>query len=578
VVADARVPADQDRPGRVTRPGASWRPSPAAASYIGVVGLLAALIAVPLAIIVLSGIFPGFDIGSFERPFAKWQDVLSRPELREDVLTTVRLGGSVALLATALGVSLGFLVSRTDLPARPVWDILLTVPFLTPPFIGAFAWILVLQPKGYLAQLTGQEWPTLERGLMSFSGVVVVMALHLFPFVYLAASRAFTAVGASREAAARTLGAGAFTTWRRITLPLALPALLGGALLVFVMAVEEFGTAATLGRRARVYVLAGEIEKLTSSTPVDRPLASALATILLALAGIVFLAQAWILARRSFVTITGREVAPERHRLGVWRLPATVFVLAVATLGVFVPWGAVLLTSLLRTQGGGISAANFTISQFAFIVSDSAARSALFNSLTLAAVTATLAVVLALAAAYLIHRTRLPGRTLLDGLTALPNAIPGIVLAVGILIAWNVARVPIPIYRSPAIIVAGYLALFIPIVMRFTDGRFRQIGTSPEDAARVLGASWLQRYRRIMVPMLSPALLAGWTMVFMVASRELVTSLVVRPPGFSTAAVYIFQSFEQGDPLRGMAMAVLMMGTTTVGLLILQRVTAAAVH
>ena len=104
---------------------------------------------------------------------------------------------------------------------------------------------------------------------------------------------------------------------------------------------------------------------------------------------------------------------------------------------------------------------------------------------------ATLAVALGLVAVYFIQRTNLPGRAWLDGLAALPNAVPGIVMAVGILIAWNVARVPIPIYRSPAIMVAGYLALFIPIVMRFADGRFRQIGTSPEDAARVLGASWL---------------------------------------------------------------------------------------
>jgi iron(III) transport system permease protein len=478
----------------------------------------------------------------------------------------------VALLATALGVVLGFLVSRTDLPGRSVWDVLLTIPFLTPPFIGAFAWILVLQPKGYLAQITAQEWPTLERGLMSFGGVVTVMALHLFPFVYLSASRAFTAVGASREAAARTLGAGAMTTWWRITLPLALPALLGGALLVFVMAVEEFGTAATLGRRARVYVLAGEIERLTSSTPVDRPLASALATILLALAGLFFLAQAWLLARRSYVTMTGREVTPERHRLGGWRTPALLLTLAVACLATLVPWGAVLVTSLLRTLGGGLAPSNLTLGQFGFVLSDGAARGALLNSLTLAAITATLAVALGLAAVYLIRRTTLPGRNLLDGLAALPNAVPGIVLAVGILIAWNLAQVPIAIYRSPAILVAGYLALFIPIVMRFADGRFRQIGAGPEDAARVLGASWLQRYRRIMIPLLGPALLAGWTMVFMVASRELVTSLVVRPPGFSTAAVYIFQTFEQGDPLRGMAMAVLMMGTTTIGLLLLQRI------
>jgi iron(III) transport system permease protein len=554
-----------------------WRPSGAALAY-GAIGLvLVALIAVPLAIIVLTGVFPGLDLGSFERPFVKWQDVVSRPDLRDDVLTTIRLGASVALLATALGVALGFLVSRTDLPGRAVWDVLLTIPFLTPPFIGAFAWILVLQPKGYLAQLTGQEWPTLERGLMSFGGVVVVMALHLFPFVYLAASRAFIVVGASREAAARTLGASAFTTWRRVTLPLALPALLGGALLVFVMTVEEFGTAATLGRRARVYVLAGEIERLTSSTPVDRPLASALATILLALAGLFFLAQAWILARRSFVTITGREVAPERHQLGAWRLPATLLALTVATLATLIPWGAVIVTSVLKTLGGGIATANLTLDQYAFVVSDPSARGALLNSLVLASVTATLAVALALVAVYIIRRTTLPGRSLLDGLAALPNAVPGIVLAVGILIAWNVARVPIPIYRSPAILVAGYLALFIPIVMRFADGRFRQIGVGPEDAARVLGASWLQRYRRIMIPLLGPSLLAGWTMVFMVASRELVTSLVVRPPGFSTAAVYIFQTFEQGDPLRGMAMAVLMMGTTTVGLLLLQRMAGARV-
>lgn len=538
----------------------------------GIFLVLGGLVVVPLAVIVLQSIFPRLDRGSLEAPFSKWVQLVTEPAIGEVVITTIQLGLLVSLLTSILGIVLGYLVARTDLPWKNGWDILLTIPFLTPPFIGAFSWILLAQPRGYVEQILGTPAPWLQGFILSFWGVVFVMTMHLFPFCYLAASRAFVAVGQNREYVARTLGAGPLRTFFRVTLPLGLPGILAGALLAFVMAIEEFGTAAILGRRARVFLLSGEIERYTTSVPIDRGLAATMAMVLIALALSFFLVQAWILARRSYVTVTGREGRPEPVQLGWWRFPAFGLLGTVVFFSLVMPWGGVLLTSLLRTQGGGLAAGNFTLQQYATLLADPAARGALGTSVSLAAVAATLTVLLGALVGYLIYRTTVPGRRAVDGLVALPNVLPGIVIAVAILIAWNVAQVPLPIYRSPAIMIAGFVAIFIPIAARLINAGFIQSGSGPEDVARVLGGGWAWRFRKIVLPMLAPSLIAAWMLVFIIASRELVASLILRPPGVTTASVYIFQSFEQGNPLLGMAMAAVMMGTTVVGLLILQRV------
>ncbi|MFM0302223.1 iron ABC transporter permease [Paraburkholderia sediminicola] len=517
---------------------------------------LGLLVALPTAFVALQAIFPALNHGSLSHPFAAIRATLSQSDTWPLLGNTLRFGITVALASIALGVPLGALRGLTRLPAARLWDLLFLAPFLIPPYLAALGWMLLLQPHGYLQQLAGFD---LGGYLFSFTGIALTMTLSVFPVVYFAVSRALMSTGGRLAQVARVCGATPWRAFGRITLPLAAPAIAASALLAFTMAIEEFGIPSALGARAGFSLLATSIEARFSDWPIDLAGAAVLSTLLALTALTAFIAQRRLLAGRDFDTQTGKPVANDPLELGRWRAPVLLLFGAAAFCTTLAPLSAIVATSFLRTLSGGLSVANLTLAHFAAIIRTGEGAGALLTSLGLAAATAVVTGTLGFLAAWIIIKTRTPGRAALDGLTLLPHAMPGIVIGVGLILAWNLPLWPVTPYNTWGILLLSYSCLLLPYPVRYASAALRQIGGSLEAAARVHGASGTRVLWRIVLPLVAPPLAASMMIVFAVASRELVTSLLLSPSGVQTASVFIWQQFEQGSIGDGMAMGTLML-------------------
>ncbi len=533
----------------------------------GTVGALVLIVALPLTFVALQAIFPDLGRGSFANPFGRLSHVLGDPDLLRLTRNTVLLGLAVVLMTAVLAVPLGILRALFKVPLAPLWDVLLLIPFMIPPYIAALSWIMTLQPRGYLEQTLG-----LHAGpfLFSFWGVAFVMVLNVFPVVYFAVSRTVAAVGGRLGDVGRVFGASPWRAFCKITLPLATPGLAASLLLVFAMTIEEYGTPAALGAQSGFYVLVTGIDARISDWPIDLPGAAILSSILVGLSLCAFWLQLRIVSRRDYATVGGKPAPLQQRELGPWTLPVVAFFAAAALLATFVPLFAIFATALSKTLSGGLALDNMGFQNFQAIVEGRGrALDALRNSLALGIATALLTGLLGAASAYVVLRTRLRGRHALDALTILPNAIPGIVVAVGLILLWNHPVWPVSPYNTPFILLLAYCCILLPYPVRYANAAFRQVGDSVEAAARVAGAGVGTTFRRILLPLIAPSLIAAMLLVFAVASRELVASLLVAPVGMPTVSIFIWKQFEQGSVGLGMAMsAVAIAICTTIPLLV----------
>lgn len=524
------------------------------------VGGLAALVVVPLSFVVLQALFPDIAQGSLARPLAHLAGTLRDPAIPGLVGNTLKLGLAVVLASALLGIPLGVLRGLFDVPLARLWDLAFLVPFMVPPYIAAMGWILLLQPAGFLQQLSGQH---LGGTLFSFTGVVLVMALNLFPAVYFAVSRAVAASGSRLGEVAQIFGASPWRAFARVTLPLALPALAASLLLVFAATIEEYGTPAVLASNVGFFVLVTGIEQRFSDWPIDLPGAAVLSVILMALALLAYAAQRWITAGRDYETQTGKPVAPGARPLGAWQAPALGLFGAVAALSTLAPLFAIGATAFTGTLSGGLAWDNLSLRHFeALFAQGSAALSALATSFALAAGAALLTGVFGALLAYTVLRTPSRAAGALDALTILPNAMPGIVVAVGLILAWNQPWLPFTPYDTWGILLLAYACLLLPYPVRYAHAALRQIGRNLEAGAFVHGAGFWTTLRRIVLPLLGPSVGAAMLLVFAIASRELVASLLLTPTGMQTVSLFIWRQFDQGSVGQGMAMSLVAIATT----------------
>lgn len=519
--------------------------------------VLLLLVAVPLGFIVLQAIFPALGEGSLKHAFQGALPALADPQLLQLTLNTLLLGASVSVCSAIIGVPLG--VARAELALSRLWDILLLVPLMIPPFIATLGWILMLQPRGYLQQLTGSHAGPL---LFSFPGLVLIMTMHLFPAVYFTVSRSITSTGRHLSMVARVFGASRLGAFHGVTLPLLLPGLTGSMLLVFAATIEEFGTPAALAPQSGFLVLVTAIDHKIADWPIDLSGASVLSIILVLLALTAFLLQHRLLRGQSFVTIGGRAQGLPISEPG-WRPVAIAMFSLVVILAVGFPLFAILATASIRTLSGGLSAANLTLRNFQLLFSNSAeSLRALTTSFSLGIATAVVTAGLGTGAALIIRAGRLGSQSIAI-LTALPNAVPGIVVAVGLILAWNQPWLPATVYGTHSMLVLAYSCILLPYPVRYVSASLAQVGPSLEAAARVSGASALTSFRRILLPLLLPGLASAMMLVFAISARELVASLLLSPAGQPTIATFIWRQFEQGSLGLGMAMGTVAIGMTT---------------
>lgn len=528
--------------------------------YFAMAGLLL-VVAVPFVFIILQSIFPHLGSGSLANPFAHIAALFDDPRLFRITGNTVFLGLMVVALSALIAVPLAVFRALYKVPLAIFWDILMLIPFMIPPYIATLGWIMSLQPRGYLEQLAGFN---LSSFLFSLSGMTFVMALNTFPLVYFAVSRTIEAVGARYADVGRVFGASSWRSFFRITLPLATPGLAASLLLVFAAAIEEYGTPAALGRRSGFEVLVTEIDLRVSDWPIDLAGAAVFSLALVVLSLGAFLIQRWILTRRSYIITGGKPQANDKRDLGKLKFPVVALFALVSFIATGVPLLAILATALSKTISGGLTLSNIGFDNFSAIAENSAGgMKALINSLSLGLASALFTGLLGAVASYAVVKMRFRGRNFLDVLTVLPNSLPGVVVAVGLILAWNQPALLVSPYNTPLILLLAYCCLLLPQPIRYTTAAFHQIGDNLEAAARVCGANSFTTFRRIMLPLIAPSLITAMLLVFAVATRELVASVLVAPVGMQTISIFIWRQFEQGSVGLGMAMALIAIIITT---------------
>ena len=527
------------------------------ANSLALWGAVFLLVLYPLLMVVGSAISPAFPDS---RPL-HLADFLSERIVTASI-NTLRLGISVSLLSLIIGTALALLAAQSR---RDRWlDVLMGMPFLTPPFLASLAWSLAVGTKGYLGRFEffGRES---ERLIFSFSGLSLLMAVHYAPIVYFAVRAQVERIPSSLLWAGHLAGGGRRQVVTRILLPMIIPALLAGSFLAFACGIEEYGTPLVIGNRIGFPVIATEIGRLVHVYPINFTLASALASILFALVGSMYF---WSYALQRRVKAAARGSGYRAPNLlsplavfGLWIFAAGYFLFTLA-----LPYGAMLLTSLLRLVSAGPHLGNLTLANYVQALTEdtSGLRDALMLSFSLALLAAVFGVSLGAACARAGHA--------LAALALLPAATPAITMAVGFIRAWNAPWTEwLPLYGSVLLVGLFYTAQYLPYAVQYSHAGLSTIPPSYEWAARIHGARQGTTIRCIIAPLLWPHCLGGGILIFSISFRELVGSVLLRPPGMQTVSTFILREFDQGSPATGMAMGVIAVSVSALFIFLARR-------
>jgi iron(III) transport system permease protein len=465
-------------------------------------------------------------------------------------LTTFGIAVGVALSCCVIAPALAWLVARTDMPGHRGVRLLVMASFVTPPFLGAIAWEILAAPNsGLLNQwyqwLFGLGPYDNLFGIYSVTGLIFVMACYAFPYVFVLVANALERIPAELEDASSILGGGRWHTLRRVSLPIVLPSLLAGALVAFLQAMTQFGAPAILALPAGFHVITTKIWSLFQFPP-DPHLAAAASLPLLIPTGLLLRGQSWLLQGRSYTVIGGKGGAARRLPLGPWRWPALGFALCVLALPVLLPYAALLKTALVRTASEPLTWQALTLHNVRFVFTEfSATRLALTNTFILGVGAATAGTALALVAAYLTGRRLVPAARFLGFLATAPSAIPGIVLGVGLFLAYT--RPPLLLYGTLMILLLAFVTIELPAAYQQLQAALRALHPELEDASRILGATRLKSLRQITAPLLLSSVVSTWCFIFIGAIRELSATILLTTSSTKLVSVIIYDLNESGD-------------------------------
>lgn len=476
---------------------------------------------------------------------------------------TLIFAGTSTIAAFVLGAFLAWVVERTNTPGARLIGLMLMARIVIPGILITIAWILVASPNIGLANHAVRDLFGVRNffNIYTMSGMVFVHTLEMVPLAYLLMSAAFQAMDPRLEEASAMTGAGNWRTMRRITMPLALPAVGAALLLLFITTIETFEVPLLMGARAGVRVYASEIFLNTTRTPIDWGLSSTYAVALVVVSiALLMIYFRMIRHGERYQTVTGKDFRPRRIDLGGWRYLTCAIAVAMVFLITGLPLLIMIYASLLPLwQPPSLALIDqITFDNYAALFASDKTIGPIINSTILGVTTATGTVLVVALIAYFVHKTRIPGRKLLDFLGFASIAIPSVVLAATFM--WFYLLVPIPIIGTLTIIGLAYVTKYMPFALRFVSTSMAQIHSELDEAAQVAGVPWGRNFIKVMLPLLKPGLLAAWFWVMVHAFRELTVALMLARSQNRTAAVLVLDLWEQGSFLRLSAFGVVMFG------------------
>jgi iron(III) transport system permease protein len=534
------------RGGRLPRIEAHWI----------VIGLCVALVAwlalVPLVFLLWQSFLTPYTAAAPARfTLENYGAAYAGGETAALLVNSLAFAVGAAALSFVLGTVFAWINERTNTPCKSLFLALAIIPLVIPTILFTVAWILLASPKIGLINLVLQSWSGSDApfvDIYSLGGMIWVDGLHYSPMAFLLMTAAFRGMDPSLEEAALMSGASLLQVARRITLRLAWPAALAALLILFVRAIESFEVPALLGLPAGIEVYTSAIYQAVNKYPSEVGLASAYAVVLLVITAVAVYAQARLAKQDTrFATVTGKGFRPRRVDIGRWRyLTAALFILYFAVL-VLLPFLVLLWSSLQKFYSvpSLAAVANLSLDAYRNVLAYPGFATSVWNSLLLALGTATLVMLAASVICWIVVRTRLPGRLLLDNLASLPLAVPGLVLGLAVMVCY--LHLDIGVYGTLWIMFIAYVTRFMPYGMRTTTSAMLQIHKELEESAAMSGASWATTFRRIVLPLLKPGLLAGFIYVVIVAVRELSSSILLYSPGSEVISITIWELWQNGQ-------------------------------
>jgi len=549
---------------------------------VAIVAVLLYLVIGPLLMLVFSTFRQTHGVLPFS-PNATWTldnyaEVFLRPSTWRLLGTTLVFSLGALGMSFTLSVLLAFLTERTNLPFRNVLFVLIVASIGIPNVVLGIAWELVLNPVNGLVNLFLREVLDLTgRGpinLFTLPGMIFVQGISLVPITYLLVSAAFRAIDISMEDAAYASGAGFRTVMRRVTLPLLTPALLSAFVYQFVSVVESFDIPLIIGLRGGIPVLSTQIY-ISAKPPGGLPdygLASTYSLLLLAVAIGPLLFYNRIIGRSErYATIAGRGYQPRRIRLGRWKIPALIFGIAFVTLSFGVPALTLIWASIqpFYSIPSPEAFARITFKAYGELVANKTFRDAVVNTIILGLSVGAMTLVLGSLVSWILVRTRSRLRIALDVLSFLPHAMPGVIIGLSILLIY--LFVPIPIYATLWIIVVAMSTQYISLSTRLMTAGIAQVRVELEEAAETSGASWLATIQRVVLPLVRPAFINGFLLVFLQAIKNLTLALILISPGGVVLSTLVYQFWDKANTAATGAVGVVVLSITVILSILLRR-------
>ncbi len=522
---------------------------------VSLLAILTFLVVYPILTLLLGAltdtnpVVEGFSLSHLS--VANFITVLINPNVAEALFNTMVACAGGTAIAVAIGLAFSWIVVRTNTPFKRFIAAASILPLFTPPLVAGVAWSILGSPRTGLIN-TMFKWMHLDWHVdfYSLTGLVVVFGIYYAPYVYMFTASALRNMDPSLEEAAEISGASAFATLFSVTFPLIMPAIVSGMLLSFIVMLGIYGIPAVLGAPTNINVLTTYIFKLTNWSPPLYNTAAAVAIILMVVTGFLVFMQQKVLSGRSYTTVAGKAYRPRNLDLGPWRWLtfglSIVYLFVVALLPVLALIVAAFRKFMfIRDAASLFDMKQYSLFHFHTIFDNPLTLNSIYNAVEVGVITALAGGVLAFAIGYTIHRSHVPGRRSIDLLSTLPVAIPGLVIGVAYLWAW--IGIPGGLYGTIWILALAFIARFMPDTVKSLSTSFLQIHRELEEAAWVCGKGMLGTIRTIVLPLASPGVIAAMTLLFVLAIRELGSSLFLYTSHTMVMSVLLLDYYEGGN-------------------------------
>ncbi len=514
----------------------------------------------PLIYLVLRAFFSSghFTLEGFSR-------IYSYPLNRLCLKNTLVTSALSMVFGVCIAIPLAWLVERTNMYAKGFFRTLFVTTYMVPPYVGAMAWLRLLNPSvgilnAFIRELFGLD--SMPFNIYSTGGLVWVLTTFYYPYAFITISRAMEHMDPSLEEASRISGASPLKTLFTVTLPLMMPSVIASALLVFVAAASCYGIPSIIGTPGKIYTVTTRIvDYVYVGSEEGLSDATSLAVFLMLLTFVILYISNLVVGKKDYITVTGKSVRPAVVDLGRWRVPVTVMVALFAVVIVVIPFVTVFAASFTLNMGRSVFyPGNFTSRYWGIITSRKSIIRSAMNSVTAAVLAATLGMIVCLIMAYLLKRTRVIGRNIPDFLIAAGSGTPSVVIALALIMTMS-GRFGINIYNTMAIMVIAYMIKYMLMGMRTVAAAFSQMSSDLEEAACVSGAGWIRRVKDIIFPLTAPSIAAGWFLIFIPCFYELTMSNLLYSDRTKTLGVelYLYQTYHSQQTASALACGILIL-------------------